>query len=148
MLGCFTYKAADAQVRVRLGVNFNTSPSYGRASYYYMPDINAYYYVPTHEYIYYDNYEWVQSRYLPEQYANYDVYHSYRVAVNERNPWVRNEYYQSRYGQYRERREQQYNRNNYYNNERYRDHEDNGRHNGWYKHHDDGEDHRHNRDDD
>ena len=67
MLSCFAYKAADAQVRVNLGVNFNGSQGYARASYYYMPDINAYYSVPTREYIYYDNYEWVRSRYLPEQ---------------------------------------------------------------------------------
>ncbi|CAN5194660.1 hypothetical protein BH09BAC6_BH09BAC6_08720 [soil metagenome] len=150
ILSCFAYKAADAQVRVNLGLNFNSQPAYGRASYYYMPDINAYYSVPTREYIYYDNDGWVRANYLPERYGNYDVYHNYRVAVNERNPWFRNQYYQSRYAhQYRERREHEFNQGyNGYNNERYRGHWDNGRHNGWGRHDGDGDEHRHHRDND
>ena len=34
---------------------------------------------------------------LPARYGRYDLYHSYKVVVNDRDPWLRNSYYRSHY---------------------------------------------------
>jgi len=122
---CLTFKLADAQVHVNIGVNIGSQPAWGpvgysHADYYYMPDIDAYYSVPTHQYIYYDNNVWVRRQYLPQRYSNYDLYHGYKVVVNEQNPWERDDIYRSRYANYRGRRDQQVIRDS--RDDRYRNH--------------------------
>ncbi|WP_345949944.1 hypothetical protein ABDD95_00515 [Mucilaginibacter sp. PAMB04274] len=102
-------KSADAQIRVN--VNIGSQPDWGPAGYdyvdnYYLPDIDAYYSVPTHEYVYLDNNRWTRSRTLPARYRNYDIYNSYKVVVNDRNPWERDNTYRSRYANYRGRHDQ------------------------------------------
>ncbi|MDN5285815.1 MAG: hypothetical protein JWR38_2089 [Mucilaginibacter sp.] len=108
LLSCLTIKIAHAQVSVSLGVNIGSQPEWGpvgydRADYYYMPDIDAYYSVPTHQYIYYQNNGWARAAYLPERYRNYDVYHGYKVVINDRDPWLRNNIYRTRYASFRGR---------------------------------------------
>src|SRR6267154_6815284 len=75
---------ANAQVGVSLHFNIGDQPVWGpvgydHVDYYYMPDIEAYYYVPRHEYVYFDDGEWVHARELPPRYHDFDVYHSYKV---------------------------------------------------------------------
>jgi hypothetical protein len=111
LLGCISIQKAEAQVSVSLGVNIGSQPAWGPvgydyANYYYMPDIDTYYDVPTHQYVYYDNNVWVHRAYLPARYRNYDVYGGYKVVINERNPWVRNNIYRTRYAGYRGRHDQ------------------------------------------
>lgn len=111
VIGCVSIKTADAQVGVSLGVNIGSQPDWGPvgynyANYYYMPDIDTYYDVPTHQYVYYDNNVWVHRAYLPVRYRNYDVYHGYKVVINDRNPWYRNNVYRTRYASFRGRRDQ------------------------------------------
>jgi hypothetical protein len=108
-LSCFTLKFADAQVSIH--VNIGSQPDWGPvgydyANYYYMPDINTYYSVPTHQYIYYQNNSWVHTTYLPAMYRNYDLYHGYKVVINDRDPWLRNNIYRTRYANYRGRTNQ------------------------------------------
>ena len=134
-------KHADAQVRFSVGVNIGSQPEWGptgydRAQYYYMPDIDTYYDVPSHQYIYNENNVWVHRAYLPQRYANYDRYHGYKVVVNQRNPWNRGDYYRNHYAQYRGRHDQPIIRESQDN--RYRNHwhgDDNGNRGD---HHDNG----------
>lgn len=141
ILSCLSIKVADAQVSVSLGVNIGSQPDWGpvgydHADYYYMPDINVYYEVPTHRYVYFENNVWVHRTYLPARYSYYDRYHGYKVVVNERNPWERNDIYRTRYANYRGRRDQVIIRDS--RDERYRNHwHDNGNHYGQRKDHDD-----------
>ncbi|MDF2434279.1 MAG: hypothetical protein JWP44_3910 [Mucilaginibacter sp.] len=125
---------AKAQVHVSVGFNIGSQPDWGpvgytRAEYYYMPDIDAYYDVPNHQYIYYDNYSWVRVRALPPRY-HFDRYRTYKVVVNQRNPWERDDQMRQRYAGYRGRYDQPVIRDS--RDERYRNHwhEDNGNHNG------------------
>src|ERR1700749_5361664 len=79
-------KPAGAQVHVSVGINVGSQPEWGpvgydHADYYYMPDIDAYYDVPNHVYVYYEGGRWIHSGALPPRYANYDVYHGYKVVV-------------------------------------------------------------------
>jgi hypothetical protein len=71
-----------------------------------MPDIDAYYDVPNHQYVYYDNNVWVHNRALPPRFGNFDRYHSYKVVVNQRNPWEHHDQIRGRYTNYRGRHDQ------------------------------------------
>jgi uncharacterized membrane protein YgcG len=111
LLSCLTVKIASAQVSVSLGVNIGSQPAWGpvgydHADYYYMPDIDTYYYIPTHQYVYADNNVWVHRAYLPTRYRNYNLYNGYKVVINERDPWLRHDVYRTRYAGYRGRHDQ------------------------------------------
>ena len=56
--------------------------------YYYIPDVDAYYDVPAHQYVYFENHVWIHAAYLPGAYRNYDMYHGYKVVVNQPHPWM------------------------------------------------------------
>ncbi|MDB4925914.1 hypothetical protein [Mucilaginibacter sp.] len=106
LLSSFSPKFADAQISIR--VNIGSQPDWGPvgydyADYYYIPDIDTYYSVPAHQYIYYQNNSWVRTTYLPARYRNYDLYRGYKVVINDRDPWLRNNSYRTRYANYRGR---------------------------------------------
>jgi hypothetical protein len=109
LLSGLTVKIASAQVS--LSINIGSQPEWGpvgydHADYYYLPDIDAYYDINAHQYVYFDNNVWVHGGALPPRFGNYDVYHSYKVVVNERTPWVRNDVYKRKYASYRGRHDQ------------------------------------------
>lgn len=111
ILGCFSITAANAQVHLNVGVNIGSQPEWGptgydHADYYYMPDIDSYYDINAHQYVYSDNNTWVHSASLPPRYANYDVYHGYKVVVNQRTPWAHNDVYRRKYASYKGRQDQ------------------------------------------
>jgi hypothetical protein len=111
ILGCLSFKSTSAQIHLSVGINIGSQPDWGpvgydHADYYYMPDIDAYYDVNGHQYVYFDNNVWIHSAALPPRYSNYDVYHGYKVVVNERTPWVHNNVYRKRYSGYKGRRDQ------------------------------------------
>jgi hypothetical protein len=125
LFSCFLFKSADAQVSVGVGLNIGNQPDWGpvgydHARYYYMPDIDVYYDVDAHQYIYLQNNVWVHLGYLPARYRNYDLYHGYKAVVNDRDPWLRHDEYRHRYVSYRGRRDQQIIRNSH--DDRYRNH--------------------------
>ena len=153
LFSCLSFKAATAQVSFSVGINIGSQPDWGptgydHVDYYYMPDIDAYYDVPAHQYVYYNNNVWVHSVNLPPRYANYDVYHGYKVVVNKPNPWVHNTVYRTRYAKYRNVRTQTIIRDS--KEVKYKNHwngHDNGNHNGWNKGHGNGNDQGHGHDD-
>lgn len=111
LLGSLSFQAARAQVSFHLNLNIGNQPDWGpvgyeHASYYYIPDIDAYYDVETHQYIYLENSIWVHRTYLPVRYRGYDLYNGYKVVVNQPNPWLRHTYYRTTYASYRGRRGQ------------------------------------------
>jgi hypothetical protein len=111
ILGCFSIKTANAQIHLNVGINIGSQPDWGptgydHVDYYYMPDIDAYYDINAHQYVYYNNNVWVHTASLPPRYANYDVYHGYKVVVNEHTPWVHNDVYRKKYTSYKGRHDQ------------------------------------------
>ncbi|MBB5397048.1 hypothetical protein [Mucilaginibacter sp. AK015] len=103
-LSCIAYKSADAQIS--LSINIGSQPEWGpagydHADYYYMPDIDTYYDVPAHQYIYLENNTWVRRANLPVRYSNYNVYKGYKVVINEPRPWTRATVYRTKYASYR-----------------------------------------------
>jgi hypothetical protein len=110
LVGCSMYQKAEAQVSIRLGLNIGSQPDWGpvgydHASYYYMPDVDAYYDVPNHQYIYLQNNIWIRGGSLPGRY-NFDPYNSYKVVINEPTPWRRAAVYRTRYARYQGNRDQ------------------------------------------
>jgi hypothetical protein len=90
----------------RLTLNVSDQPTWGptgydRVEYYYFPDIDAYYYVQNHQYVYLDAGTWRYSNSLPPSYGTFDVYHSYKVVINEEKPYARNEEHRSKYRSYK-----------------------------------------------
>jgi hypothetical protein len=101
-----------AVAQVRLSVNISTQPIWGpvgydHVEYYYLPDIDSYYYVPQHRYIYLEGGRWISRSTLPYRYRNYDMYNSRKVVINDRRPYLRNQEYRTRYSVATERSEQQ-----------------------------------------
>jgi len=91
---------ANAQVSVSVGI-WTPPPAYASVNYYYLPDVEAYYYVPTHQYVYLDGGGWVHRAYLPPRYASYNIATGYKVAVDRPHPY--RYFYRDRrmYGHYR-----------------------------------------------
>ena len=81
------FKDAAAQVRLNVNFNIGSQPVWGPvgydyAEYYYLPDIETYYYVPTRQFVYLSGDRWVYSYSLPPRYRGYDLYSGYKVVVN------------------------------------------------------------------
>ncbi len=116
LLSGFAIEKATAQVRVN--INIGSQPTWGpvgydHVDYYYMPDIDAYYNVPTRQYYYFDRGRWVSAYALPPVYSNYDVYNSYKVVVNDPYPYRHAEMYRVKYAGYKNRHDQMIIRNSH-----------------------------------
>lgn len=126
------FNNASAQIRFGININIGSQPDWGpvgydRADYYYMPDIQTYYYVPTRKFIYLSGGNWVFSYNLPPAYRNYNLYTGYKVVVNEPRAYQNYRSHRVQYSRYRNDRSQviirnshepKYQRNNHYNGNR------------------------------
>lgn len=100
--------SATTQAQVSVQFNIGSQPLWGPTgydyvSYYYMPDIDAYYDVPNQRYVYLDRGRWLMSRNLPSRFRNYDIYNGYKVVINQPNPWLRHNTYRQQYAGFRGR---------------------------------------------
>jgi hypothetical protein len=99
---CMFGETTFAQFSVR--VNLASQPMWGPVGYdyveyYYMPDIQVYYNVQRHRYVYMEHGRWVSRSYLPQSYRNYDVYNARKVVINERKPYLHHNTYKARYSE-------------------------------------------------
>ena len=90
-----TMKQADAQISISLNLNIDSQPTWGptgydHVEYYYLPDIDCYYYVPGKQFVYQSGSRWIWASSLPPQYSNYDLYGGYKVVVNKPKPYLQN----------------------------------------------------------
>jgi hypothetical protein len=105
----FMFSTAGAQ---QFSVNIGLQPIWGpvgydHVEYYYLPDIDAYYYVPQHQFIYMDGGQWRRGTNLPSRFGNYDLYNSHKVVVNDRTPYRHPQVYRDRYASFRGAHDQQ-----------------------------------------
>jgi len=112
IVALFLASTLNAQVSFNLNFNLDTQPAWGPTGYdyveyYYLPDIEVYYYVPQHRYYYYENGHWISRSSLPSRFSNYDFYNSYKVVVNEREPYRNHKTYKEKYSSYKGRHDQQ-----------------------------------------
>ena len=124
-----------AKAQVSLQVNIGTQPLWGptgydHASYYYLPDIDAYYDVQSQQYVYLEGGTWVTRPNLPPQYASYDLYHGYKAVINAPTPWLHNATYRAKYGKYKGRHDQHVIRDSH--EDKYRANPNHPEHNQWH----------------
>lgn len=101
--GLFITQSAEAQIRVN--INIGAQPLWGPVGYdyvryYYMPEIDVYYNVASRKYTYYQGNRWVTKSKLPGRYRNFDLYRTYKVVINDQNPWSYHKRHRSDYGRY------------------------------------------------
>ena len=123
----------EAQVRVGVNINIGEqpswrSPAYDYVEYYYLPDIETYYYVPNHQFIYLSGGRWQFSSSLPARYRNYNLNSGYKVVINRPNAY---NYYEQDRRRYVKRHNDY---DNHTNNRHNKNHRDNGNHYGQRKH--------------
>ena len=79
---------SSLQSQISVNINIGSPPQWGPVGYsgvqyYYLPDVEAYYDVPSSRFIYYEGGSWVHRTYLPTRYRNYDLYGGYKVVMTD-----------------------------------------------------------------
>ena len=102
--GSIISKPATAQVSVN--VNIGSQPTWGPTGYdyveyYYLPDIETYYYVPKHQFVYLSDGRWIYSTSLPSRYRSYNLYSGYKVVINEPRPYLNYSTHRVTYAKYK-----------------------------------------------
>ena len=134
----FVFNTATAQVNVSFKANIGVQPVWGpvrynHVEYYYMPDIDVFYYVPNRQYIYRQRGRWVYASALPYRFHNYDVYNGYKVVINDRYPYRHADMYRTKYAQYKGHHDQEIIRNSH--ESKYFEIKDHPEHNNWRREH-------------
>jgi hypothetical protein len=96
----------QTKAQLSISLNIGSQPTWGptgydRADYYYLPDVESYYNVSNHQFIYLSNGHWVFSASLPGRYANYDLNSGYKVVVNRPRPYLNFNQDRVQYAKYR-----------------------------------------------
>jgi hypothetical protein len=108
---CLFFGSPDAQVHVGVNINIGRQPVWGPVGYdyveyYYIPDIDVFYYVPTHRWVYLNGGRWIFASRLPARYGNCDLYTVHKEVINEDRPYLRHEFYRDKFIRYKGIRDQ------------------------------------------
>jgi hypothetical protein len=81
------FAASSVQAQISVHLNLGVAPDWGPSGYsdvryYYLPDVEAYYDIPSSMFIYYNGVTWVHRSSLPSRYRNYDLYNGYKVPMS------------------------------------------------------------------
>ena len=127
-----------AQISFNINVNLERQPVWGPsgydyAEYYYLPDIGVYYDVSQQRYYYYEKRHWINTSSLPHRFRNYNLYNSYKIVLNENDPWRNDKIYREKYSSYKNRHDQQSIRDSH--DSKYFVNKNDPEHNNWIKQH-------------
>lgn len=97
-------KPSTAQVNVN--INIGSQPTWGPVGYdyveyYYLPDIEVYYYVPRRQFVYLSNGKWIFVTSLPSRYRSYNLYSGYKVVINQPRPYLYFSTHKVKYAKYK-----------------------------------------------
>jgi hypothetical protein len=96
------YAAAQVNVNLNIGSQPLWGPTgYDHVDYYYLPEIDSYYDVPTNQYVYLSNGKWIRRESLPAQYGNFDLYRTYKVVINGNKPYLQHREHVVKYKNYK-----------------------------------------------
>lgn len=102
LCGAVTAEKTSAQVNINIGLQPAWGPAgYDYVEYYYLPDIETYYYVPRRQFIYLNNGRWIYSAGLPSRYRTYNLYNGYKVILNAPKPYLQHATYKVKYAKYK-----------------------------------------------
>lgn len=110
-VGACAFKPAQAQISIGLNLNIGSQPDWGptgydHVDYYYLPDIDCYYDVSNHQYIYLNGRTWTRSTALPARYGSFNLYSGYKVVINQPKPYLHAATYRAKYAQFKGRHNQ------------------------------------------
>ncbi|WP_432714844.1 hypothetical protein [Pedobacter sp.] len=102
LLGFAAMSAMPAKAQISVNVNIGAQPSWGpsgynHVDYYYLPEVESYYYVPTRQFIYLSGNSWVHRKSLPSRHRNYNLHSGRKVVINGNRPYLRHQTYRTRY---------------------------------------------------
>jgi hypothetical protein len=102
MLGFAAISVTPARAQVSLNINIGAQPDWGprgydHVDYYYLPEVESYYYVPSRKFIYLSGGNWIYASRLPSRYRHYDLHRGRKVVINENRPYLRHRSYKQRY---------------------------------------------------
>ena len=103
-IGAIISKPAITQVSIN--INIGSQPTWGPVGYdyveyYYLPDIETYYYVPRRQFVYLSNGKWIFATALPTRYRSYNLYSGYKVVINQPRPYLRFSTHKVTYAKYK-----------------------------------------------
>jgi len=77
-------------------------PHHPGSRYYYLPDIEVYYDLSDHNFVYLNNGLWIFTPDFPSYYAGYDLFNAFIITLNVSvyQPWMHHQYYVSHYPRY------------------------------------------------
>ena len=92
IVGIVSLTSNQSKAQVSLNVNIGSQPAwvpagYQNVNYYYLPEVNSYYYVPQRQFVYLNGNRWTRSRNLPNRYRSYDLTRGRKVVVYGNNPY-------------------------------------------------------------
>ena len=101
-----------SNTQVKAQFNISSQPVWGptgydHVDYYYLPDVESYYNVPKHQYMYLNDGKWISSSNLPAKYSNYDLYKGYKVVLNEPQPYLHFADHKTKYIKFKDYRDRQ-----------------------------------------
>lgn len=74
---------ANAQISLNINIgNWSPPAEYSGVDYYYLPDVESYYYAPKRQFVYQESGRWVFRNSLPARYRDYRLDNGYKVAVD------------------------------------------------------------------
>lgn len=102
-IGLISFRSS---AQVSINVNIRSQPLWGPVGYdyvdyYYLPDVESYYYVSKRQFIYLNNGRWNFSVSLPSRYRGYDLYNGYKVVINSRDAYHNFDNDRVRYAKYK-----------------------------------------------
>ena len=105
-IALFLLGSSSVNAQVGVSINLDLQPQWGPVEYdyvdyYYMPEYDIYYYAPQRQFIYQKGNRWITVSNLPYQYRHVNLFNTYKVVINEPQPYLRNEYYAAHYKQYK-----------------------------------------------
>ncbi len=102
MLGFAAIAVQPAKAQLNVNINVGSQPNWGPkgynyVNYYYLPEVDSYYYVPTRKFIYLKNNRWVHSSRLQSKHRHYNLHRGRKIIINENRPYLRHKTYYTRY---------------------------------------------------
>lgn len=93
---------SSAQISINIGAQPVWGPTgYNQVDYYYLPDIETYYYVPKRQFVYQDQGRWIFASALPARYSGYNLNDGYKVVLNTPNPYLSFKDHKIKYAKYK-----------------------------------------------
>lgn len=98
-----TQKApAQVSVQVNIGLQPVWGPvGYDYVEYYYLPDYEVYYHVPTARFVYFDAGNWMFAAALPPRFGTINYYNCYKVVINQPQAYLLFKTHKVKYATYK-----------------------------------------------